>query len=121
MTKEDLSSNRVFDSTKSKEISRQLREGIKTVILMNVEALNSDIVFKEGGLDNVLSYLHSQGVVIKEEGELPENPWHQDGIKYRDGLEDQRIVYERAQQDMLKAGYTKWSPLIRKEKTNDCN
>ena len=45
--------------------------------------------------------------IVDRDAELPTNPWHQNGIKYRNGLEDQRIVYERAQQDMLKAGWVR--------------
>ena len=44
----------------------KIREGLKTIVLMNVETNPSgDIVFKIDGLDNVFAYLDSQGVAIK--------------------------------------------------------
>lgn len=50
----------------------EVREGLKTTILSNTEINNSgDVVFKPDGLDNVFSYLHSQGVVLKVDRELP--------------------------------------------------
>ena len=53
----------------------------------------------------VLAYLHSQGVVLKVEGELPEDA---------DDLERSvwsSMAYDKAQQDMLEAGYTATVPL----------
>ena len=43
------------------------REGLKTTILMNVEARNDtgEILFKVGGLDNILKYLDSQGEMME--------------------------------------------------------
>ena len=50
----------------------EIWEGLKTIILMNVETnALGDIVFKVDGLSKVFAYLHSQGVAIKREREFP--------------------------------------------------
>jgi len=54
----------------------------------------------------ILSYLHSQGVVIKVERELPPNPYI--------GMDDFAFIYQAAQKDM--AGYVAVVPLIKEEK-----
>lgn len=55
----------------------------------------------------LLAYLHSQGVVIKVERELPGNPFvfeaHSDGVWV--WRLKQENAYERAKEDMLKAGF----------------
>ena len=59
---------------------------------------------------DLLAYLHSQGVVIKAEKELPENNFICNlvtGEKYQDA------GYRNAQRDMLKAGYVVVEPLIK--------
>ena len=50
-----------------------IREGLKTTMLMNVEVNSSgDIVFKVDGLANIFSYLKSRNVVrLKDSQELP--------------------------------------------------
>ena len=64
---------------------------------------------------DILSYLHSQGAVIKVGGELPQNPHelHKRGTYYYE-IPDLTIfnVYNQAQQDMLNAGYVAVEPLI---------
>ena len=50
----------------------EIREGIRTAILENTQVnRHRGVVFKVNGLNNVLQYLHSQGVVIKVEYWLP--------------------------------------------------
>lgn len=68
---------------------------------------------EEDTVNRILSYLHSQGVVIKVERELPEVPlW-----AIRDGIEIKSadIVYKLALQDMLRAGYVATEPLIKEK------
>lgn len=52
-------------------------------------------------VDEILSYLHSQGVVIKVERELPECPYEKIMVT-TDGFAQEIISYRSAQQDMLK-------------------
>ena len=49
--------------------------------------------------DEILTYLHENGVVQKVEGELPEDPFPHEWDEAHDG-------YSHALHDMLKAGYT---------------
>ena len=74
--------------------------------------------------DKLISYLHSQGVVIKVDRELPENPiWATlektvisgAGIETREQikLEGAGSTYKIAQQEMLQAGYVAVEPLIK--------
>ena len=92
----------------------EIREGlISKVKSIRLWATNpDDPLTAEDDADDILGMLHSQGVVIKEEGGLPKPRYPNSEID--------AYIWE-GQQDMLKAGYTKWSPLMRKEKTNDCN
>ena len=61
----------------------------------------------------LLDYLDSQGVAIKCEGEWPENPWIKaDYDPYVLHTPERLHTYHDAQQDMLKAGYTKWKSLV---------
>lgn len=59
---------------------------------------------------NILSYLHSQGVVIKVERELPDLPISQDDY---DIVFYPEKVYREAQNIMLKADYAAVEPLIK--------
>ena len=59
-------------------------------------------------VDQLLSYLHSQGVVIKVERELPQCPSNRDDTV--------RLIWEEAQQAMLNAGFTATEPLIEEVK-----
>ena len=52
-----------------------------------------------------LEYLHSQGVVRKVDGGLPEVA----PVARGSAIEN---ITQKAQQDMLEAGYTAWEPLI---------
>ena len=53
--------------------------------------------------DKLLFYLHSEGVVIKADRELPEDMW----------ASPMNSVEHDAQQDMLRAGYVAVEPLVR--------
>lgn len=56
----------------------------------------------------VLTYLHSQGVVLKVEGELSTSEITYEEPSFYAGYDD-------AKQDMLRAGYVKTEPLIKEE------
>ena len=60
--------------------------------------------------DAVLNYLHSQGVVIKVEKELPTIDWMDGRAIDRDSPGFRG--YQVAQQQMLNAGYVAVEPLI---------
>jgi len=65
--------------------------------------------------DQILIYLHSQGVVIKVDRELPEHwgnkiDWR--NKKLNEAGKAYSKVYYVAQEDMLKAGYVAVEPLI---------
>ena len=67
----------------------------------------------------ILSYLHSQGAVLKVERELPENPWVEDKMAdYYTKLWRRHHYdgYNQAQQEVLKAGYKATEPLIEEMK-----
>ena len=116
----------------------KIREGISQRLHMGQLSIGLDVIrdkdaptsykadLVEAGiqkmLDEILSYLHSQGVVIKVEKGLP---WNEDIPKeYNElacGAEDAtdniaKAAYELSQQDMLKDGYTATGPLIEVEK-----
>ena len=66
--------------------------------------------------DELLEYLHSQGVVIKAERELPDKWGEWDGdFKISSRLFDSNSeeAYNLAQQDMLRDGYVATEPLIK--------
>ena len=95
--------------TKQEEIREEILriENCETAIECPLEP---DDPCAECRTNQILSYLHSQGVVIKVEGELPEEPtWCSlDGKAIRGA----RSVYKIAQQDILNAGYAPVEPLI---------
>lgn len=62
--------------------------------------------------DKVIQFLHSQGVVLKVEGELPEM---KDIILGATWEEQRNVSYSQSQQDMLKAGYEATEPLIEED------
>ena len=68
-------------------------------------------------VDHLAKYYDSQGVVIKVERELPENPIPIPNLKGSVGLPQQLAAvsfqtYRESQQDMLEAGYTAVEPLL---------
>ncbi|KKN29273.1 hypothetical protein LCGC14_0845790 [marine sediment metagenome] len=63
-------------------------------------------------VDELLQYLHSQGVVIKVDKKLPENRWPSSNYVSHPHFEPSHDAVSEAQQDMLKAGFTKTEPLI---------
>jgi len=87
----------------------EIREGIEKELLKSYGTsahqgeVSSQEIFTAG---QILDYLHSQGVAIKGEGELPEIGWL-GGNEVTNEEKAERVIG-----DMLKAGYTKWSPLI---------
>lgn len=89
----------------------EIREGIEDLVAKKFSKLMPDrfrndwlSLNGEGLTRQILDYLHSQGVVIKVEGELPELPKtaHEAAVK----------IYNKAIDDMLKAGCVKTEPLI---------
>lgn len=91
-------------------MQEEIREGIQPWV---------DNRFGEGNLFNTqvlydfLVYLHSKGVVIKVDRELPENRYK----KLTDlGDAPWWIGYENGQDDMVEAGYTAVESLIKEVK-----
>ena len=64
-----------------------------------------------GFADEILSYLDSQGVVIKVDRELPFYSYRRQDEEYL----PRQLGYKDAQQDMLMAGYEAVEPLIKDE------
>ena len=64
--------------------------------------------------DEILTYLHSQNVAIKVEGELPEAPKEVNDLVegWRPMKLEELSCFKGAIKWMLKAGYTAWEPLI---------
>ena len=93
--------------TKQKEIRRAIEDIIKS------NCLGAHEGELRGASGNIMTYLDSQGAVLKVERELPENPYanhvHLDAGIY-DGL--YREKYFEAQQDMLKGNFSAFEPLI---------
>ena len=91
----------------------EIREGIASYIRLynGTSTTASEFTSKA-----ILEYLHSQGVVLKVDKELPINPYrfnvHLDAGIY-DGL--YREKYFEAQQGMVNAGFTAVEPLIEAE------
>ncbi len=105
--------------TKQEEIREGIREGIAKILSEDLVITIGESVdegeyvsalqmarLKEA--DVVLAYLHSQGVVIKVERELPERTWYNDW-----GGESGKAGYKLCQDDM--AGYEATIPLIEKQ------
>jgi hypothetical protein len=94
--------------SKQDEIKKKVREIVKGYpdCHFNKDKCNQFEVCDECITEDLFQYLHSQGVVIKVEGELPElsklGSW---SWRWEGG-------YDMAQVDMTKAGYTKTIPLI---------
>lgn len=63
-----------------------------------------------GALKDVLAYLHSQGVVIRVEGELPENPFF--GGKPSEGKLTKWYGANAYAKLIKQAGYTAVEPLV---------
>ncbi len=91
----------------------EIREGIATRLEI---AYNTGLSKRTCNTNEMarqaVAQLHSQGVAIKVEGELPE-------ITFPSHVNELSTVglvasawYDRCQQDMLKAGYVKTEPLI---------
>lgn len=98
----------------------EIREGVDGVIkCWNDTTVSSEWRPLYGGASlsqDIMLYLHSQGVVIKVDRELPENTTREvvpGDIKKSMLL--RRVgdgYYDKAQQDMLKAGYVAVKPLV---------
>jgi len=58
--------------------------------------------------DGILSYLHSKGVVIKVDRELPQCPYNK--LSWGDY---EQSIYKQGQEDMVKVGYGAFEPLIK--------
>jgi len=90
-----------------------LREGLSTVILMNVEANSlGDIVFKVDGLDNVFSYLHSRDVVLKVNTAKPPIVFKE---KFAIDSKLLAMIIEKVRDTYDRAGYG-FEPLIGEKK-----
>lgn len=82
-----------------------IREGIRNNILIAIKwAVDEGMTdpYLDMHVDEVIAFLHSQGVVQKVEGELPEY------LKSETlaGFKEHWFTYDIAQKEMLKAGYT---------------
>ena len=77
---------------------QEIREGIASIV-MGDNPLGLVVS------DRVLNYLHSQGVVIKVDRELPN-----DAI-YRPPKQEE--AYCEGRDTVIQAGYTAWEPLIK--------
>jgi len=91
----------------------EIREGIRRLIDGCYNARNPDypklIAFQPMKfLNEIMPYLHSQGVVIKVDGELPSSPFIEES-----GDNNGFIV---GRDFMLRAGYTAVIPLIKESK-----
>lgn len=88
----------------------EIREGLRASILENTQ-FNSHrgVVLKVTGLSNILSYLHSQGVVVKVERELPTQKW--DEFMEHDWV-DLTPTEIAIMKGMIRAGYEATEPLI---------
>ncbi len=87
----------------------EIREGIDRIIQHwnPCASTSTDWTPLHGGLtvgQDLVNYLHSQGVVIKVDRELPEPV----GVEILVGA-----IIHATQQDMLKAGYVAVEPLVR--------
>ena len=85
--------------TKQEEIYK----GVSEIVEWAVEVGKDRRAIKD-----IFEYLHSQGVVIKVDRELP--IWELGSISN----EVEYAIYKAAQQDMLKAGYVAVEPLVEK-------
>lgn len=103
----------------------EIREGIARRLLM-IGTGNPDFKMAE----IILEYLHSQGVVLKVERELPENPARSlenpyepifssrdknfgKAVEWESKHCSEGVGYKNAQEDMLKAGYVAVESLIK--------
>ena len=96
----------------------EIREGIRKIIF------DEDMLGGDNGIDDegtarlLLIYLHSQGVVIKVDKELPKNPVTVTdlfGLSKEEALSKNvanDCLVKLAQQDMLKAGCGFFEPLV---------
>ena len=84
-----------------------IREGIKSCVsaVRNDRGPQIECLF-EAAVKNIISYLHSQGVAIVVEGELPEIGWL-GGEEVTNEEKAERVIG-----DMLKAGYKLTIPLV---------
>jgi len=104
----------------------EIREGIELIISNLIEG-NKIRLNTDGMVDlcttKLLSYLHSQGVVIKVDRKLPQLQELRARVKQWDGkdrgepavrgmYQERLWITEGAQQDMLNAGYVAVEPLI---------
>jgi len=91
----------------------EIREGIKANILVAIKWAVSEGMtdpYLDLHVDKVLKLLHSQGVVIKVDRELPD---YEDLHDCYDGkLTSPEQFKHDIQMDMLKAGYVAVEPLI---------
>ena len=83
--------------TKQQEIQEGLEELMRSAVGSSWAGLETD---------NILNYLHSKGVVIKVDRELPLSPMPP--------TPGDALIY-RTQKDMLKAGYVAVEELIEKD------
>ncbi len=89
--------------TKQEEIREFITKDIIETIFGDTFGYHSGM--SEIATEKIFTYLHSQGVVIKVERELPDNPYYLVQAMAGDS------IYNEAQQGMLRAGYTAFEPL----------
>ena len=88
---------------------KEIREGVREYI-HQAQGFIEGCCPVDDITDKILSYLHSQGVVIKVDRELPQiTPAEYPVVP-------EAIVAQRTQQDMLEAGYVAVEPIIEEDK-----
>lgn len=97
----------------------EIREGIKNFVSTITEGGEDGAELREDDwdgswADSILKYLHSQGVVLKVDKELPKNPHGFTDRERRLHLyECCESCHKAERESMLKAGYVAIEPLIK--------
>ncbi len=100
-----------------KDKQEEIREGIKHIL----EDKDAHFVSNWVVIDNIFNYLHSQGVVIGVDRELPDNPTEVTpylGLTVAEAREknlENNCFVKVIQAHMLKAGYVAVEPLVKEE------
>jgi len=97
----------------------QIREGIENILIKYKKSLHKEgliwkskanVDFRKFAAEDIMQYLHSQGVVIKVEGELPDSKdfhWYNDW-----GGQCGRSGFELALKEIKEAAYVAVEPLF---------
>jgi hypothetical protein len=100
-----------MDKVKTKQ--EEIREGIAKFICGGLDPLKravpSELSYRKS--DNILTYLKSQGCVLKVVKELPDNKAARKQLE-SELFKGETNWYYKGQLDMLEAGYTAYEELI---------